>query len=89
MNTLPVIAITMGDPAGIGPELAVRAADDFRWSDRCRFVIYGEPSILAEAARRWTDRTAFPKSFQPGRSRSPSWKSARPPPAAANSPMTR
>ena len=54
MNTLPVIAITMGDPAGIGPELAVRAADDFRWSDRCRFVIYGEPSILAEAARRWT-----------------------------------
>ena len=55
MNTLPVIAITMGDPAGIGPELAVRAADDFRWSDRCRFVIYGEPSILAEAARRWTD----------------------------------
>lgn len=43
----------MGDPAGVGPELAVRAATDPRWSNLCRFVIYGEQSILLEAARRY------------------------------------
>ncbi len=54
LKPLPVIAVTMGDPAGIGPELAVRAAADPRWNDRARFVLYGEPSILAEAAKRWS-----------------------------------
>ncbi len=54
-HRLPVIGITMGDPAGIGPELAVRAAADPAWQEHARFVIYGEPSILAEAAARWTN----------------------------------
>ena len=39
--SVPVIAITMGDPAGIGPELAVRIAADPKWSGRAEFVIYG------------------------------------------------
>lgn len=50
---LPVIGITMGDPAGIGPELAVRAAADPSFQHRAEFVLYGEPSVLAEAAARW------------------------------------
>ncbi len=50
----PVIAITMGDPAGIGPELAVRAASDPRWRGRARFVLYGSEPVLREAANRWT-----------------------------------
>ncbi len=54
MVNLPTIAITMGDPAGIGPELAVRAVDDPTWRGRCRFIIYGNRSILVEAASRWT-----------------------------------
>ncbi len=53
-ETLPVLAITMGDPSGIGPELSVRIAADPRWNGRARFVIYGEPSILQEAADRWS-----------------------------------
>ena len=52
--TLPVLAITMGDPAGIGPELSVRIAADPRWTGRVRFVLYGEKSVLEEAARRWS-----------------------------------
>ncbi len=52
-NALPVIAVTMGDPAGIGPELAVRAASAPEFADEARFVLYGEESILAEAFRRW------------------------------------
>ena len=53
--SVPVIAITMGDPAGIGPELAVRIAADPKWSGRAEFVIYGEETVLREAAHRWSD----------------------------------
>ena len=49
------IALTMGDPAGIGPELAVRAAAEKRWQGKIRFVLYGERSILQAAADRWTN----------------------------------
>lgn len=59
------IALTMGDPAGIGPELAVKAAAEPRWKKRIRFVLYGERSILAEAAGRWTDG-ALPEIVEAG-----------------------
>jgi 4-hydroxythreonine-4-phosphate dehydrogenase len=44
----PVIAITAGDPAGIGPEIAVKASQDPRVVAVCRPVIYGPhtPSAL-------------------------------------------
>ena len=38
---LPVIAITVGDPAGIGPEIARKAAASPRVTTCCRPVIYG------------------------------------------------
>jgi 4-hydroxythreonine-4-phosphate dehydrogenase len=38
---LPTIAITAGDPSGIGPEIAVAAAADARVLAVCRPVIYG------------------------------------------------
>jgi 4-hydroxythreonine-4-phosphate dehydrogenase len=37
----PHIAITEGDPAGIGPEIARRAASDPRVLDVCQPVLYG------------------------------------------------
>lgn len=37
----PIIAITCGDPAGIGPEIARKAADDERVREVCDPVIYG------------------------------------------------
>ena len=40
----PLIAITAGDPAGIGPEIAQKAADDPRVRDVCEPVIYGPPA---------------------------------------------
>jgi 4-hydroxythreonine-4-phosphate dehydrogenase len=40
----PVIAITVGDPAGIGPEIAVKAARDPRVVGVCRPVLYGPHS---------------------------------------------
>jgi len=47
--SLPVIAITAGDPAGIGPEIAVKAREDPRVVAVCRPVIYGPhtPSAIA------------------------------------------
>ena len=39
----PRIAITVGDPAGIGPEIARKAAADPRVLDVCEPVLYGPP----------------------------------------------
>lgn len=45
----PRIAITVGDPAGIGPEIAVKAAADPRVLDVCTPILYGphDPAALA------------------------------------------
>lgn len=53
MSRLPVIALTMGDPAGIGPELAVKAAADPELSRLARIVIYGCPDIIETACRKF------------------------------------
>jgi 4-hydroxythreonine-4-phosphate dehydrogenase len=39
----PRVAITVGDPAGIGPEIARKAADDPRVREVCEPVLYGPP----------------------------------------------
>jgi 4-hydroxythreonine-4-phosphate dehydrogenase len=39
----PRIAITSGDPAGIGPEIARKAADDPRVREVCEPMVYGPP----------------------------------------------
>jgi 4-hydroxythreonine-4-phosphate dehydrogenase len=47
---LPVIAVTMGDPAGIGPEVCVKALADERVRAACRPVVVGDRGRLALAA---------------------------------------
>jgi len=44
MPTRPRVAITVGDPAGIGPEIAARAAIDPRVLAACDPLIYGPPA---------------------------------------------
>jgi 4-hydroxythreonine-4-phosphate dehydrogenase len=41
----PRIAITTGDPAGIGPEIADKASRDARVLEVCEPIIYAEPSV--------------------------------------------
>src|SRR5205823_5412 len=48
----PVIAITMGDPAGIGAEVIVKALADPILRHRARYIIYGMNELLAYAADR-------------------------------------
>jgi 4-hydroxythreonine-4-phosphate dehydrogenase len=43
VSTKPRIALTVGDPAGIGPEIAAKAAADPRVLDVCEPVVYGPP----------------------------------------------
>ncbi|MDF3035754.1 MAG: pdxA [Paucimonas sp.] len=48
VSRLPVIAITCGEPAGIGPEIAVRTAWEVRHRTRC--VLVGDAGLLRSAA---------------------------------------
>jgi 4-phospho-D-threonate 3-dehydrogenase / 4-phospho-D-erythronate 3-dehydrogenase len=50
MQYRPTIAITMGDPAGIGPEVIVKALADPVLRHRARYIIYGMNELLAYAA---------------------------------------
>lgn len=43
----PRIAITVGDPAGIGPEIAEKAAADPRVREACEPILYGPASTFA------------------------------------------
>jgi 4-hydroxythreonine-4-phosphate dehydrogenase len=43
--TLPRVAITVGDPAGIGPEIAQQAINDARVTAVCEPVMYGPPDL--------------------------------------------
>lgn len=45
----PVIGITMGDPAGIGPEIIVRVLARKEVFAFCRPLIFGDPHVLGEA----------------------------------------
>ena len=49
MTTRPTIAVTMGEPAGIGPDLCVRLAEK-SWP--ARLVLIGDIELLRERARR-------------------------------------
>jgi 4-hydroxythreonine-4-phosphate dehydrogenase len=46
----PLLAITMGDPAGVGPEVIVGAWSEPRIHDEARLFVVGHPEILRRAA---------------------------------------
>jgi 4-hydroxythreonine-4-phosphate dehydrogenase len=48
----PIIAITMGDPASIGPEIAVKALLTERLYDICRPVIIGDTGVFFDIVKR-------------------------------------
>ncbi len=50
MEYRPTIAITMGDPAGIGAEVVVKALADPVLRHKARYIIYGMNELLSYAA---------------------------------------
>lgn len=49
MNTNPIIAVTMGDPAGNGPEITIKAFSHFDLYNCCRPLVIGDAKILEQA----------------------------------------
>ncbi len=49
-STLPLVAVTMGDPAGIGPEICVGALAGAEVARSCRPVLIGDAGRLRQAA---------------------------------------
>ncbi len=54
MSTPPLrrIAITMGDPAGIGPELCLQVLNDAGIAQICHPVVFGDAGVLQRVAER-------------------------------------
>lgn len=48
----PLIAITMGDPAGIGPEIIIKALDHPRILRACCPLVIGDRKVLEKTAQR-------------------------------------
>ena len=49
-QSLPLLALTMGDPAGIGPEVIVRALQDTTVFDKCRPFVIGAVGAIRLAS---------------------------------------
>ncbi len=52
MNLPPRLAISMGDPAGIGPELCLRLLADTSVAGICTPIVFGSAALLARVSQR-------------------------------------
>ena len=50
-NYVPTIGITMGDPAGIGPEICLKLIDHLEDLEDCKLVIFGDATVLEKHSR--------------------------------------
>ena len=50
-ETNPVLGITMGDPAGVGPEIILMALDQAEVKDVCRALVIGDAATMEAAAQ--------------------------------------
>src|SRR3990167_2456871 len=50
MKNLPVIAITMGDPAGIGPDIILQPLAETTFQEYCSPIIIGDVNFLKKTA---------------------------------------
>lgn len=63
----PTLVVTMGDPAGIGPEIVVRAVASPAMRRTARLLVAGDPEILERAAKRARARVRFVPADRGGR----------------------
>jgi 4-hydroxy-L-threonine phosphate dehydrogenase PdxA len=64
-----IIAITMGDPAGIGPELVVKLLSKPETFDLCRPLVVGDAGFMEENARRLGSNMRFRPVTHPDQAR--------------------
>jgi len=53
VDSAPIIALTMGDPAGIGPEVIVKAFQDDTLHLQSRAVVIGDARLLQATAKKY------------------------------------
>lgn len=58
-----ILAVTLGDPGGIGPEIALKAACSRRWPSSLRLVLIGNRGTLRQQARQL--RILLPPAWNP------------------------
>mgnify|MGYP001009497900 CR=1 FL=1 len=61
----PVVAVTMGDPAGIGAEIAVKALGEPITYSACRPLVIGDVDCMADAIAITHSQTALNKVDEP------------------------
>ena len=61
----PLLAITLGDPAGIGPEIIVGAWAETVVHEICRPLVIGHPEVLRRAVALWQLDTAVVEVERP------------------------
>ena len=69
MKLLPIIAITMGDPASIGPEIAVKALLERKIYSICRPILVGDAKVFQQIIdlllnSRYHSLLEWPKNFE-------------------------
>jgi 4-hydroxythreonine-4-phosphate dehydrogenase len=58
-NKKPIIAVTMGDPAGVGPEIAIKALLKPEIKNACKPVLIGDLGILRRTSHRLGLKVSF------------------------------
>lgn len=59
MNSKPIIAITIGDPAGIGPEVTAKALAHREVWEHCRPLVVGDAGVMRQVAALLGSALAF------------------------------
>jgi 4-phospho-D-threonate 3-dehydrogenase / 4-phospho-D-erythronate 3-dehydrogenase len=63
--TKPLVAVTLGDPAGVGPETIVGAWSDSSVHELCRPLVVGHPEIVRRAVRLLNSRARVDEVDRP------------------------
>jgi len=53
MSKTVKLAVTMGDPGGIGPEIALKAVYHSKWPVAIRFILIGDKNVWSKYARQF------------------------------------
>ena len=70
-RTLPRIAVTMGDPAGIGPEICLHLLNDASLANVCVPVVFGDAGVLQRVAGKLQISFNAPVVFDPRAAQGP------------------
>lgn len=65
MKLKPVLGLTMGDPAGIGPEICLRALHDATVREQCMPVVFGDAGVLRRVGTKLGGALPIPSSVSP------------------------